>query len=390
MNPLSRWAVAAAVASISLGAGGATPAVSAAPARLSGTLRGVVCPSASDCIVVGDSPLGSERDTRPIVGDFNGPGWSLAPLANPTAAPDSGHLDGVACPLPTTCFGVGFAARSAPRALIARWNGSAWSGVAGPAITGARGAVLDAIACPTPTKCFAVGNSSVGTKAKTLVERWTPSGWTVAASPSPHGTKAAASLLGIACPKPTLCFAVGGSYDRTTESTWLEQWNGTNWSTAQVPSPPKTAVDPHLAAISCASSTNCMAVGYYIVRQKDVVNARLGIYVGAEKPIIERWNGTSWTLFPDPLPKGSKVPNEIQLNGVACPAPTLCFAVGTSLEQLGDRTLTAAWNGKTWSRYPASALGQLHAIWCRSTTQCVAVGTNSIVEKWNGSKWSGA
>ena len=67
---------------------------------------------------MGDSLIADfERATQPVVGDFNGPGWPLAPLADPTGATKNGKLYGVACPHPATCFGVGFDQISIPVAL---------------------------------------------------------------------------------------------------------------------------------------------------------------------------------------------------------------------------------------------------------------------------------
>ena len=43
--------------------------------------------------------------------------------------------------------------------------------------------------------------------------------------------------------------------------------------------------------------------------------------------MAERWDGTSWQIVPTPDPPSA---TPISLNGVSCPWPNVCFAVGSS------------------------------------------------------------
>ena len=43
--------------------------------------------------------------------------------------------------------------------------------------------------------------------------------------------------------------------------------------------------------------------------------------------VAERWDGTSWQIVPTPDPFTA---TPISLNGVSCPRPNVCFAVGSS------------------------------------------------------------
>ena len=91
-----------------------------------------------------------------------------------------------------------------------------------------------------------------------------------------------------------------------------------------------------------------------------------------------------------------------QLNGVSCPSPTACSAVGSYTNVPGvHMTVVERWNGKQWSIQPtpnpARATGSsLNGVSCASQTACTAVGsyTNALrheltlVERWNGKRWS--
>jgi hypothetical protein len=139
-----------------------------------------------------------------------------------------------------------------------------------------------------------------------------------------------------------------------------------------------TVTTSQLNGIACPSVTTCFAVGSYLTSS------------GAEKTLIERWNGATWSVVPSPSPAGLS-----RLMGVVCQSTSSCFAVGRK----NDMTLIERWNGMTWSVVPSlSPLGTgfLNGVSCTST-YCLAVGaqqttptsaTKTLAERWNGSSWS--
>jgi hypothetical protein len=126
--------------------------------------------------------------------------------------------------------------------------------------------------------------------------------------------------------------------------------------------------DNVLNAVTCASATQCIGVGYYDVG------------VGQPQALIETWDGTTWTVTPSPG-TGS---DPSALNGVACGLffgtagnSEYCIAVG--LEDSGGVTqsLIETGNGGTWSvtSNPGGAGSALNAVSCaRDTDYCAAVG----------------
>jgi hypothetical protein len=230
----------------------------------------------------------------------------------------------VSCRSTTFCFATGADSNKAgSKTLTERWNGNVWSVVASPNITG----VLSAVSCTSATSCFATGDRTVGSGGNTapLIERWNGSSWSVTTSPSPAGADRS-YLLGVSCARPTFCIAVGesdfGVRDDVPDSVaWdVMRWNGKAWSFASAPKPKGTTELSTLRGVTCLSASFCVAAGYYY--RDDGVPT-----------IVERWNGTRWSVGYNPGFIG-------YLSGVSCASPTFCAAVGfssthTLVEQLG-------------------------------------------------------
>ena len=137
-----------------------------------------------------------------------------------------------------------------------------------------------------------------------------------------------------------------------------------------------------LFSVACTSSTSCMAVGEYIARANQLV-----------RPAAERWNGKAWSVTAVPFPARAML---TRLAAVSCVTAIDCWAVGWS----GTNTLAAHWNGTGWSTAPSPNPhpGQpnvLNGVACPSATDCWAVGSTSLAqgagslfEHWNGKSWS--
>jgi len=298
------------------------------------------------------------------------PSWSIVSSPSP-AGPTHDELDGVVCTSATNCLAVGHAGWLT---LGERWNGSSWSQVPTPEpdwTFGQSPAYLSDIGCTTASNCFAVGYGEPDS-AGPLVERWNGHAWSNVAPP---GSGSGASLNGIACPGPSTCHAVGG--DGT--SLFATRWNGASWTTVTIAAP-SGAHNAALSHVACASTTNCIAVGSY--QDANLVS----------RTLTERWNGTKWTVVASPNPAGAK---SSSLSGIACPAASSCYAVGTyTAQNKQQRTLAERWNGTKWaivSSPSPSGHPALLSVACRSASTCTAVGTagkSTLIERWTGTKWA--
>lgn len=311
------------------------------------------------------------------------PAWSVVASPNPFGPP-RGFLGGVSCSSASSCFAVGETGGS--ETLVERWNGTTWSTMTTPSPAGASFAGLDDVSCPTATSCYAVGRYATGFdfQFKTLVEHWNGTSWSTVASPNPTDGSTATSLSGVSCPSATNCSAVGSKTSSSATKTFVEQWNGTHWSIVASPNPTDGSTVAALSGVSCASATNCSAVGSKTSSS-------------ATKTFVEHWNGTSWSIVSSPNRSGSTA---AVLSGVSCPSATSCYAVGASSIGSGDVTLMEQWNGTIWSIVPSpnrsgATASDLNDVSCSSSTSCFAVGGDSIstgdetlVEQWDGTSWS--
>jgi hypothetical protein len=343
----------------------------------SAVLTGVSCPTATRCVAVGIYFNGSSYEA--LAEHFDGTNWFVVSAPNPAGANDI-FLDAVSCLSTTRCYAVGYNTTGPPNneesnTLTERWNGTTWSVLASPTPAGAISGVLSGVSCQ-PGSCYAVG-----TDGDTLVEHWDSTQWSTAAPP-PGGSQ---SQLGqVSCPTTTSCYAIGGYFDGSTNKTLVERWDGTTWSVLTSPNP-TGATYSVLNGVSCTTTTSCDAVGNY--------------YDGSTlKTLVERWNGTNWAIVtsPNPISPNPSGTTNSSLSGVSCPSTTSCYAVGDYFDGFDHKTLIERWNGTSWS-IVASPNGTtysfLNGVSCPTTTNCFAVGrtgssARTLVERWNGTSWS--
>jgi hypothetical protein len=315
---------------------------------------------------------------------FGPPGLAAAAMPVPARSvaaattPLSPDLSGVWCSGRHDCIAVGTDQQDNPISVV--WNGESWRYVSTPA----KGHDLSALACQNPTECLAVGGLGAA-------DQWNGRSWRLLATP------VSVSLLSIACPRRRLCVAVGGT-DYAHGMTGAIIWHGTAWRTTTVPRP-AGSLGGDLISVSCASSTNCLAVGSYHTRQRHSI------------PMAAAWNGSRWRLLAAP---------PVRPLAVACTKPASCMAVGNGWSMAWNgrswrklrlagiysplglscpsskfcmvttTAYTDTWNGTSWSRVSPAQNGTV-ALWCGSATDCMAVGGGTAAgntSQWNGTSWT--
>jgi hypothetical protein len=262
-----------------------------------------------------------------------------------------------------------------PESLSERWNGTAWStqGIVNP-----EEPIEDemkAVSCSSNTVCIGLGKNLFAENG--FAEVWNGTQWMVASS-------FAGEMRKISC-TPEGCVAVGVSGGHA--ETWLIFQLGGAWAVVQsAPASPGGATETVLDGVSCsAAGSACTAVGSYRGSE------------GAYHPLIERWNGSSWSLQSAPNPTEGSAQNAML--GVSCAGASSCMAVG----EAAGKPVAEAWNGSEWSLSappePGGAKGAtLAGVSCGSTRVrvCMAVGDayegagteKALAERWNGSVWS--
>ncbi len=205
---------------------------------------------------------------------------------------------------------------------------------------------------------------------------------------NPVAFDATSSLLGLWFAGVDACEAVGSSGTSLPDQDFAESWDGPTWTAHSVANPAGTYAS-YLAAVACLGTAACEAVGNFTE--------------GVEGPLTlaERWDRTTWTVQPTPIPPGSSdlEPGRAHQRGletVSCSGPDTCEAVGnynTSLSDSSDTAFAERWDGTTWTlqSVPAEKYSYLESVSCTQADACEAVGTiedqKAIAEAWNGTDW---
>ena len=275
-------------------------------------------------------------------------------------------------------------------ALTLSWDGQTWSDEAIAHPTGALSDTLEGVSCASSTSCMAVGYSvDKAENNRALVEQWDGVSWSIVPLPQPPGP-ALTEFLAVSCVSSTACMAVG-SAGRESVSGF---WDGATWAIQPIPRP-AGAMSSATAAVSCVSARVCAAVGA-------TAYARSSSPGYMKRTLAARWNGTRWSIQPTPNFKGATFND---LDDVSCPSSSACTAVGSFAFSKGTviplrEVLVARWNGERWSAEPApnpqdTDYSELVGVSCASNTLCTAVGdwqlnsgvSQTLAEQWDGSSW---
>jgi len=241
---------------------------------------------------------------------------------------------------------------------------------------------LSGVACTSSDNCWAVGyyNADKGAGSETLVEHWNGMSWKVVSAPDPR--KPGDSLDAIACVSALDCWAVGsGAGTSSYDETVIEHWDGVAWSAVAAPNTEDGGV---LYAVTCVAASDCWAVGYH---------ARAAWLESGT--LIEHWDGVSWRVVGSGTQDWYSGFNE--LSSVACVSASDCWAVGEIEDVKYPTSVMERWNGTRWSVAkiePRETAGSdLNDLSCISSDDCWAVGGTlgeqvGYFDRWNGTSWT--
>jgi len=284
------------------------------------TLVSVSCPTTSRCVAI---------DVQGRLVSLVHGVWSSGG-AIPGAEVSANSPVGISCAAATWCQA------ALGNGAIAVFHGSTWTTFG---VVDKKGDIVS-LSCPTTRFCTAVDDDG-----NALIYRGT---WS-----APIAVDAGGQLQDVSCTDSIFCMAVSADTPGTAY-----RFNGTQWSAVPAPNPstPQGGSEPNtLSAVSCASSTYCLALD-------DFGEAF-------------EWNGRSWS---NPVTFDSNV-----LDGndaVSCPAKGFCMVV--------DDTGIAVpiLNGSPGSsrQLDSSSIG-LNDVSCASAARCVAIGGHSRVYTYRAS-----
>jgi hypothetical protein len=154
---------------------------------------------------------------------------------------------------------------------------------------------------------------------------------------------------------------------------------GAEWT--KVPSPSPGTIYSVLLDVAAIGTGDGWAVGFRAYFDSDEQYA--------VSPIIERWDGTEWTVDYRPGFAG-------QLAGVFALSTDDVWAVGhTGLESIDFEPLIMHWDGASWTRVdsPDAEMGYLTALGGSGSDDLWAAGVKigtyeTIIEHWDGASWT--
>jgi hypothetical protein len=331
------------------------------------------------CMAVGGSFFSVTNS--PLLARWNGTEWISEASNLKGAEAEEALFQGSWCASTTSCLAVGSYGNGSPlNTLAEKWGGTSWSSIPPKNPSPEAYNHLSKVACSSTTECTAVGGYVAGVgEWLPLAERWNGTSWTVQTVPLPAGASDA-ELYGIQCRTATFCMAVGESSGESG-GPFAATWNGSSWSSKAIAMPENSA-GGWLVDVGCIATNECVAVGQFY---------ESGFSFGAAaRPLVARWNGTSWSLETVPLPMGSAFEHWYSLSNVSCASATSCTAVGNYEEQEVEEKeveevkhpYVVTWNGSSWkyqlTPLSSDAIGAaLSGVSCRGT-KCVAVGAKEI------------
>ena len=252
----------------------------------------VSCVAVGKCVAIG---TGSSKTTdAPVqfIWTLNGTKWTLTAKPAANQSTDTEYT-GLRCLSLTSCVVIGESVNLATGAgtpAAASWNGTRFTDLRAPKLTGASDATFEAVSCATAHSCAVVGQAytdGTDTDSFGFAEVWNGKTWTVTKWSGIKGDTQT-TLFDVWCNLAIRCIAVGAHGTAKTAAPAALGWNGAKWTMIKVPGPAagKAAI---FASVSCPVYGRCVASGE---------SGTAGSANGQVTPIAGYWNGRTWTWRP--------------------------------------------------------------------------------------------
>jgi hypothetical protein len=241
----------------------------------------------------------------------------------------------------------------------------------------------------TPTgKAWAVGDYFTGHEGGpngSFIEEWTGRRWHLVGRPLPG-----ANLWSVSASGPHNAWVLGDHL--------LEHWDGRSWR--------KIATAPVQDYLLWSVATD--GPGAWVVGE------RWDVGHGHGETLVERWNGSRWTVVPTPNPPVPGQRSDAILRAVSVRSGSDAWAVGyrpAGRHMRVSRTLIEHWDGRHWRIVPSPSVRAangvlfdiLFAVTADRRDDAWAVGSyeshagtyggggdHALVLHWNGRRWSRA
>jgi len=225
-----------------------------------------------------------------------------------------------------------------PRPLIEHWDGSAWTAVKKANDSRDFFVELSAVSGnpANANDVWAVGtlyNIDFGYAVESFAEHWDGTSWG-----SPGNVPPGIQLFGVSTLSNGEAWAVGSFTcpHQCGEAPVIDHWDGTQWDAV-------TGAFQHrgiLLGTSATSSNDVWAIGWWAQTAKSPI-----------KPVIEHFDGQSWKVTPWVNPGIGA-----QLTSITAASPTDAWVAGSYTVPFSSNAtlpLLEHWDGKSWTIVPA-------------------------------------
>jgi hypothetical protein len=276
----------------------------------------------------GQAWTAGQQGSRALVAHDDGSGWTRSYIARATLGSAGSKLSAIA----TTgggsqVFAAGaiLSAEGTDRSLIVHWAGDGWQRMGSRNRPGATD--LYGIAARAPDDVWAVGSSSDDgfQTTSTLIEHWNGASWRIVRSPNPDQFQN--ELTHVAAGRDGALFATG----HTSTGTLLMRRRNGRWRTLATPA--VTGFGSTFLEGLAVRSAHSVWLACYGQRSSD----------GASRPLVEHWDGSSWTVY-----HASNVGPQSYLSDIAVGGGRV-LAVGTSFNDFGSSGIVEQFDGSAWS-----------------------------------------
>jgi hypothetical protein len=352
---------------------------------LGGKFASVSCTFSNFCMAVGSVTYEKASNEKPYAVRFTGGAGIPTTVPMPSGAQGFVNLTGVSCREPIDCKAVGYYAPKLSggffeelKPFALSWQGETLSKASWTLKTvqpsgESKYSVLQGMSCFLSSPCVAVGAEAIGLfyeTSLTVAHEWNGPVWKSIPPKNPD-PQTEDEIKDVSCINASLCFAVGRNVSKG--NSFMEKWNGSDWTLEQ-------SAAGEIKHLSCTAS-GCVAVG--------------NTGIGAPQSWLITQIQSQWVLVPAPalpMPAGMI---DGTLSGVSCPG-AVCLAVGSYRDQSGYKPLVERWNGSEWSLQTApgpaegNAQNAMLSVSCSSSIDCITVGEAAgkpVAERWDGSAW---